>query len=363
MKKNYDVIGLMSGTSLDGLDIAYCEFRVSTNKWEWDILSAETVRYDQVWVRLLKEAPTLDGLSLALLNNSFGHWIGQTVDKFIRDHKIKPLLIASHGHTVFHRPADKMTLQIGSGAAIAAETRITTISDFRSLNIALGGEGAPLVPIGDRLLFSDYDACVNIGGFANISAELNNKRVAFDICPANIVLNNLANVLGFPFDPSGSLASKGELNMPLFNELEQIEFYLKEGPRSLGREWVENKILPIIEHSKLESQQLLTTFTHHVASQISKCLPARKDAKVIFTGGGTHNSFLMSLIRDQSLCEIVIPSENIINFKEALIFAFLGVLRLEGMNNCLAEATGSICDCSGGAIHIPPSDKKRYTNN
>ncbi|HLN53267.1 MAG TPA: anhydro-N-acetylmuramic acid kinase [Lentimicrobium sp.] len=354
MKKTYKVIGLMSGTSLDGLDIAFCEFSKTKNEWGWEIIVADTIEYDTVWIKLLKEAPNLDGLKLSLLNTSYGHWIGQTVNEFISKNRIKPQLISSHGHTVFHSPSDRMTLQIGSGAAIAAETRITTVSDFRSLNIALGGQGAPLVPIGDRLLFGEFDACVNFGGFANISMESSNERLAYDICPVNIVLNFLAGKLGLPFDAEGMLASKGSLNIDLFHKLENIEFYNKPGPRSLGREWVEDTILPIINQTGIEVYDHLCTYNNHIASQILRNLPKSNSSKVIFTGGGTYNTFLMSLIREKSLCKIVIPSEIVINFKEALIFAFLGILRFEGIDNCLAEATGSACDCSGGAVHLPP---------
>lgn len=354
MKKIYNVIGLMSGTSLDGLDIAYCELRINRNKWESTILEAETVNYTHVWKQILQEAPGLDGLGLSLLHTSYGHWIGQTVNQFIKKFSITPDLIASHGHTVFHRPQDRMTLQIGSGPAIAAETGITTISDFRSLNIALGGQGAPLVPMGDKLLFGEYDACVNIGGFANISIKNKKGRVAFDICPVNIVLNLLAEEIGLPFDPLGSNAKGGRFNKTLFDKLEILDYYFIEGPRSLGKEWVEKEILPLLKESRLSISDLLCTFTHHAAVQISKALPKEKGNRAIFTGGGTHNSFLIELIREKSQCEIIIPSDKVIEYKEALVFALLGVLRFKNLNNCLAEATGACCDCSSGAVHIPP---------
>ena len=359
MKTRYYVIGLMSGTSLDGLDIAYCEFKAEGDEWEWTIPFAETVKYDKYLYGQLKAAPAMNGLELALLNTSYGHWIGHAVTAFIDKYNLHPDLIASHGHTVFHRPSEKMTLQIGSGAAIAAEIMITTVSDFRSLNVALGGQGAPLVPIGDRMLFGKFDACVNIGGFANISFESSDKkRVAFDICPANIVLNILANRFGMPYDSYGKLAAEGSIDPSLFNKLENLEFYKRKGPKSLGREWVEHMIFPLIENSGLDTKTLLSTFTNHIASQISSTLPSGKARKVIFTGGGTHNSRLISLIKEKTSCEIVIPEENVINFKEALIFAFLGVLRIKGMFNCLADATGSSLDCSGGAIHLPPQPKQ-----
>lgn len=354
MKKTYNVIGLMSGTSLDGLDIAFCEIRVRNAKWEFDIFETETVKYPQVWTQLLKDAHTMDGLGLALLHVSYGHWIGQSVSQFINKHKIHPRLIASHGHTVFHRPQEKMTLQIGSGAAIAAETNITTISDFRSLDVALGGQGAPLVPIGDRLFFSQYEACVNIGGFANISMETDGMRKAWDICPANIVLNYLSDKIGLPYDPAGSISSGATKDEKLFQLLENMTFYKIKGPKSLGREWIEKEILPQLNSGDIPVESLLSTFTHHIASQISKNLPKDAHSKVIFTGGGTHNAFLIELIRQYSKCQIVIPNTKIIEYKESLIFALLGVLRFEGMNNCLSDATGASVDCCSGAIHLPP---------
>lgn len=350
-------MGLMSGTSLDGLDIAHCELRLINNLWEFDILEAETVKYTQVWLELLREAPSLDGLSLALLHTSYGHWIGQTVNQFNKKHRIRPKLIASHGHTIFHRPAEKMTLQIGSGAAIAAETRITTVSDFRSMDIALGGQGAPLVPIGDKLLFGDYDACINIGGFANISMDVDELRKAWDICPANFVLNNLTNRLGLPFDPSGSIAQSGTLNEHLYAELNNLHYYSQEGPKSLGKEWVDQYIFPILNNSGLSLPDLICTFTHHIAFQICNNIKSEKQYSAIFTGGGTHNSFLINLIKQFSQNEIIIPSDKVIDYKEALIFALLGVLRIEQIDSCLSSATGSTIDSCGGAIHFPPQGK------
>lgn len=354
MKKTYQVIGLMSGTSLDGLDIAYCEFRLNNSKWSFDILEAETIKYTQVWLQILQDAPALDGVGLALLNTSYGHWTGQTVNQFNNKHKIHPRLIASHGHTIFHRPQEKMTLQIGSGAAIAAETGITTVSDFRALNIALGGQGAPLVPVGDELLFGDYGACINIGGFANISIPSPKGRVAFDICPANIILNYLSNKIGLPFDPSGSIAASGKINEELLDSFNNLLYYKQPAPKSLGKEWVEHNVMPLLEPSKLDPRDLLCTFTHHIAAQISINLPQASASKALFTGGGSHNSYLINLLKEKSVCHITEPPSKVIDFKEALIFGLLGVLRFEGMTNCYASATGARVDCSSGALHLPP---------
>jgi anhydro-N-acetylmuramic acid kinase len=247
-----------------------------------------------------------------------------------------------------------MTLQIGSGAAIAAETGITTVSDFRAMNIALGGQGAPLVPAGDELLFGDYAACINIGGFANISLPSLKGRQAFDICPANIVLNYLSNKIGLPFDPSGSIAAGGKLNEELLHELNNLDYYNQPAPKSLGKEWVEQNVIPLLDRTELSSNDLLCTFTHHIATQISKNLPSLDNSKALFTGGGSHNSYLINLLKEKSGCEIVVPSSKVVDFKEALIFGLLGVLRLEGMTNCYAVATGARIDCSSGALHLPP---------
>lgn len=354
MKKTYDVIGLMSGTSVDGLDIAHCEIRQYNSKWEADILHAETIPYTHIWMELLKDAMHADGHGLAVLDASYGHWIGQTVNNFIKKNSIHPKLISSHGHTIFHSPTEKMTLQIGNGAAIASETGITTICDFRSLNVALGGQGAPLVPIGDKLLFSAYSACVNIGGFANISLELNNKRAGYDLCPANTLLNDYANRLGYPFDPSGTIAQGGINHLPLFNALENISIYNTLGPRSLSRESINRYFIPLLNEFEIDATGMLTTLTHHIASQIAKHLPRDKNSKVLFTGGGAKNNFLIELIKQQSDCEIIVPDVKLVDFKEALIFALLGVLRMENINNCLAEVTGATVDCCSGVIHYPP---------
>lgn len=357
MRKRFEALGLMSGTSMDGLDIALCEFRMVNYKWEFGIIQAETIQYSPVWLQILKEAPFLDGLSLTQLNVSFGHWMGQTALHFIEKFKAHPRIIASHGHTIFHRPNDHMTLQIGSGAAIAAETGIITVSDFRAMDIALGGQGAPLVPIGDKLLFESYSACLNIGGFANISYEKEGGRIAYDICPANIILNMLSAKMGFPFDPSGINASQGNCNATLLKKLDAIDYYKQSGPKSLGREWVERVILPILNDNRLEVKDLLSTFTQHIANQICRNLPRDKKSITILSGGGTHNLFLVNLVKKQALCTIEVPDQNIVDYKESLIFAFLGMLRMEGINNCLAEATGAVCDSSGGVIHLPPSKK------
>jgi len=353
MKEKYKVIGIMSGTSLDGLYMAFCTFETENGHWNFGILEAETISYSREWLDLLTKLPQSDALSISMAHAAYGKWIGESCRAFIKKHQLNPSLIASHGHTIFHNPKAFLTLQIGSGAAIAAETGITTVCDFRSLDVALHGQGAPLVPIGDRLLFGDYAACVNIGGFANISAETNGQRLAYDICPANIVLNAVVSELGLRFDESGNIAGSGKTDTDLLRQLDKLPYYSQPSPKSLGREWVEKWIQPILDQSTISLADMLSTLTEHIAGQISRSLPPSTTQKFLFTGGGVHNKYLMERIAALSECCIVIPDTKTIEFKEALIFAFLGVLRLRGENNCLAEVTGADHDNCGGAVYLP----------
>jgi len=344
-------IGLMSGTSLDGLDIALCTFDFSHNRISYSIDNAETIPYPAEIAEILTHAISADAMKYFSIHAIYGEWIGVECQKFISRNDAKPLLIASHGHTIFHRPADGFTTQIGSGAHIAAKTKIRTVCDFRSLDVALGGQGAPLVPIGDRLLFGEFDACVNIGGFSNISLEIDQKRKAWDICAANFVLNHYAQKLGMDFDKSGQIAASGKIIAPLLESLNNLEFYSKLPPKSLGREWVEEFILPRCNKYHDDISGVLNTLTIHIADAISKAIPSNSSAKVLFTGGGVHNDFLMKNIRDLSNCSIIMPDTQIIDYKEALIFAFLGVLRFKGLPNCLSEVTGAKTDNCGGIIY------------
>jgi len=353
MVKPITALGIMSGTSLDGLDLALCSFSNENERWTYTIIKATTIPYQEDWLNILQKLPGSDALTLAMVNASYGRWIGKACNQFLKDQPLKPLLVASHGHTVFHRPAEGMTLQIGSGAAIAAETGLTTVCDFRSLDVSLGGHGAPLVPIGDKLLFGHFDACVNIGGFANLSYNSGNRRVAWDICPANFLLNREAARIGLKMDESGKIAREGMLDESLLQELNSLDYYLQKGPKSLGREWVEQHMLPIIEKNGSDSATILRTVTEHIAFQVSKALPEKPGGVALFTGGGAHNHFLMERISQQSRLKTVIPDNETIDFKEALIFAFLGVLRITNQPNCLAEVTGASRDNCGGAIYQP----------
>ena len=354
MQKEYRVIGVMSGTSLDGLDIVLCKIKFENEKYSFELESAETFKYSGDLKEKLSTAQNLSGFELIKFHKSYGKYIGQQIKSFLKEQE-KPDFIASHGHTVFHRPDENITLQIGDGAFIAAETGIITISDFRNIDTALKGQGAPLVPIGDKLLFPGYDYCINLGGFANISFDdEKNKRIAFDICPVNILANDFAKETGAEYDLNGELGEKGEINDDLLNELNNIDFYNIKPPKSLGREYAEEVFVPVFDKYKISVQDKLRTLYEHIAIQIVKITTrtGQLKLKILFTGGGTFNKFLMKRLSELSENKIVIPDELIIDYKEAIIFAFLGVLRFEGKVNCLSSVTGALQDNCGGSIYF-----------
>lgn len=341
----------MSGSSLDGLDIALCRFRYNS-RWTYEILETKNIKYTEEWILNLREAPTLSGESLMKLNINYGKFIGTEVKKFIRENNVTPELIASHGHTVFHNPDEGYTLQIGDGQSIATSTGIITIVDFRSKDIANGGQGAPLVPIGDKLLFGDFDYCVNLGGIANISFDHEGERIGFDISPANQILNYLSNQLGFEFDEGGRYAQLGKMNSHLFDHLNNHIYYSKPYPKSLSNSTVRDSFLKIIDSNSSAIEDKLYTTCKHIAYQINKHIKNSK-SQVLLTGGGAHNTFLIEAIKQETGAEIIVPDENLIDYKEALIFAFMGLLRIENQTNCLSSVTGAQQDSSSGSIFFP----------
>ncbi len=344
----YLVVGTMSGTSLDGLDLAAVEFTYNAHRWEFTVVAAETIAYTTEWEEKLKSSPTLSGEQLIELHYSYGRFTGQEIKKFLQKHALAPDLIASHGHTVFHQPEKGFTFQLGNGAPIAAETGIPTVADFRTGDVALGGQGAPLVPVGDRMLFADYESCLNLGGFANISFDQYGKRIAFDICPVNFILNDLAQKSGWPYDAGGELGRAGKVNKKLLEQLNQLAFYRQPPPKSLGREWMDDHFMPIMAASGISLNDQLRTAYEHIAMQISDASPGT--GKMLVTGGGAFNTFLIERLKYHLKSEIVIPHAEIIQFKEAIVFAFLGLLRFLGDINCYASVTGARRDSSVGVI-------------
>lgn len=345
-------LGVMSGTSLDGIDMALCRFSRQDEMWHYDILRCDTVDLGDDLRRRLAAADTLSGLDLMLLDRDFATFTATQINRFLEKAAVRPDFIASHGQTVFHQPDRGLTVQIGSGAVIAALTGITTVCDFRTTDVALGGQGAPLVPIGDKLLFGSYEACLNLGGFSNISFGSNGIRRAFDISPCNMLLNRLALKMGLPCDKDGMNSRDGYIFRPLLERLNGLAYYRTEGAKSLGKEWFDTEIWPLFEQSELCVTDQLRTAVEHIAIQITDVFKRHHIKSVLVTGGGAKNLFLMDRIRLFAPdTMVVIPQETIVDFKEAIVFAFLGLLRLCGENNCLASVTGATADCCGGAVY------------
>ena len=338
---SYNIVSLMSGTSLDGLDLVKCNFK-KNKTWSFSISKSKTIKYSQFWEKKLNEAHLYNNDEIEKISCQYGCFLANKIKEFSDLKNID--LITSHGHTIFHQPKKKITLQIGCGQTIANQTNIKTVTNFRTSDVLLGGQGAPLVPVGDLKLFRKYKYCLNLGGFANISIKKNNQIFAFDICPVNIVLNYLSKRKNKKFDKNGHFGMKGKIIPEILIKLNNINYYKLLAPKSLSREWLEINILPLLE-TKYNTEDLLHTFYEHIANMISKELV---DGNCLITGGGTHNEYLIKKIKDYSKSEIIIPKKNIIDFKEAIIFGFLGLLRIENEINCLKTVTGASRDsCSG----------------
>jgi anhydro-N-acetylmuramic acid kinase len=359
---SYKVIGVMSGTSLDGLDLAFCEFCYENSQWSYDLKIAETIEYSDVLKERLKNAVNVSGLELALLNSDYGHFLGEEIKKFIEKNNLNVDLVSVHGHTIFHQPEKRLTLQIGDGAAMASYVDCPVVTQFRNVDVALGGQGAPLVPIGDKLLFNTAGFRLNLGGIANISFAENQKTTAFDICVCNMALNYLVlhirslSGVEMTYDENGNIAKSGQLNLELLSQLNQLDFFSKLPPKSLGFEWFEEHFLPALDAFHCSIEDKLHTVCEHIAKQISNVVNSQQNVEektMLITGGGAKNGFLMSKIRQHSKCKIEETNPLIIDFKEALIFAFLGVLRIREEANCLADVTGATHDNIGGCIYLP----------
>ena len=340
----------MSGTSMDGVDIAYCEFLHENQKWSFTIKEAKTVPYDQNWLVRLSQLHKQPIHLFPKTDAFYGRYLGKIINQFIKDYNLQADFIASHGHTIFHQPENGFTAQIGCGAGISAECGLPVVNNFRVIDVLLGGQGAPLVPIGDQFLFANYDACLNLGGFSNISFR--NSQKAFDISPCNMAFNLLANELNLPFDENGNIAANGSINVVLLNALNNIDFYRKYNAKSLGIEWFNQSFLPILKQFECESiEDKMATISLHIAQQIAKVINAENIDNVLVTGGGAHNKILIQNIQALTKTQIIIPDSLTINYKEALIFAFLGVLRIRNEVNILKSVTGAVSNSIGGALH------------
>jgi anhydro-N-acetylmuramic acid kinase len=350
-KHNYNVIGVMSGTSLDGVDLAHINFEIKNGKWSYQIFECDTISYSNEMISKLKNGIHFNSSDLSELNIEYTNLLGNIISEFITKNNISNLdAVCSHGHTILHQPQNGFTLQIGNLPEIAKITNQKVVCDFRVQDVLLGGQGAPLVPIGDKVLFSEFDYCLNLGGFSNISFEENNERIAFDISPVNTVLNFYANTFGLEYDDKGKISESGNISLELFDKLNKLEFYQKTYPKSLGFEFVQEIVLPILESYSISTEDKMRTFTEHIAIQIGNILQT-KTGKLLISGGGVYNDFLIDRIKNHlPKTEIIIPDEKTIKFKEALIFALLGVLKLRNEVNVLASVTGAKQNHSSGEV-------------
>ncbi len=354
MEERLTTIGLMSGTSLDGVDLACCAFIRKSGVWSYEGLAYRCIPYPESWKAKLHRAFHQDLNTLKLLDKEYGEYLGTLILQFIQEFQLTPDLIASHGHTVFHKPQESFTLQIGDGQAIARATGIPVVNDFRFEDVSKGGQGAPLVPAGDKLLFAAYPVCLNIGGIANVSFDdSNGNRIAFDVCAANQVLDAIAGRMGYAYDENGAIARSGTISDDLLRQLNQLDFYRQDAPKSLGREWVEECIWPLLRESNLVPADLLRTFTEHIAIQIGKAVHGITSSSMLLTGGGAHNHFLADRIRANCHHRVVVPEKNLVDFKEALVFGFLGMLRWKDEINVYSSVTGASSDSCAGRIHLP----------
>ncbi|KQC32766.1 anhydro-N-acetylmuramic acid kinase [Nonlabens sp. YIK11] len=348
--QNYNVVGVMSGTSLDGIDLVHVNLQYS-GKWSFKIIHQDCKNYSLKWKQRLQKGIELNAIDLKQLNLDYTNHLALVIKEFIEDHAIDNLLaICSHGHTISHDPANGHTLQIGNLPQLATLTGHRVVCDFRVQDVQLGGQGAPLVPIGDRLLFSDYEYCLNLGGFANVSYEQNGNRQAYDLCAVNVVLNHYAQKLGKEYDDNGAFAKAGTPQSTILKQLAALPYYDLPAPKSLGIEWVNAYIFPILDQLE-DSRDVIATYTQHIAQIISHSLPDH--SRVVVTGGGAYNDYLIHLIDHNRAQKLHLPAPEIIDMKEAIIFALLGVLRLRNENNCLASVTGALHDHCGGKIYTP----------
>lgn len=352
-----NITGQMSGTSLDGIDFANCTFHeLNSSKLSYTLHAAETYEYPEVWKEKLQSAPTLSGLELTKLSIEYGKLIGEFALDFHTKNQLKPHYLSIHGYTVFHQPNQQIGLQIGHGAYCAQAAKLPVICDFRSSDIAASGQGAPLVPIGDSMLFSEFDACLNLGGFSNISFFSGGPQRGFDICPCNLPLNHLSlELANLPYDKNGELGKAGTINQTLLHELNQLAYYsLPNSGKSLGTEWLNQYFFPLLQGytNAIPTPNILRTVYEHIAHQIASVINKHQPEKVLVTGGGAHNEFLMEeILQKITSTQLVIPEADLINFKEAIVFALLGWLRVHQKNNILKSYTNAVENSTAGAVY------------
>ena len=365
--RSYRILGLMSGSSLDGLDIAYCEFSLAPtgDLLSWELLQCSTLPYTNEWIEVLSQLPTATGYDLARSDAAFGRYLGKLTAEFIRVNSLSPSFIASHGHTTLHDPGQGFTLQVGDGSAIAAVTGIPVISQFRQMDLAYGGQGAPLAPLADRMLMGEADFYLNLGGIANISARTGERFVAFDITGANQILNALAATIGLEYDDGGNIARRGKPDPLLLHKASQLPYFQQPYPKSLGNKWVREKQIDQFIAAPGSVSDKLHTAVLLIAGQVAAALESvlsqerfdKSHFQMLITGGGAFNDFLVERIRlacqSRASLSVTVPGPKLVAFKEAALIALMGALRLEERPNCIASVTGATKNAVGGVIHLP----------
>jgi len=364
----YKVIGLMSGSSLDGLDIAYVHLNENGGKWSFEIIYSACIPYDQHWRSRLTNSTRLSAVEYLLLHSDYGHYLAERVIDFIDKNELhhKVDIISSHGHTTFHLPAKRMTAQLGDGAALAAVTQLPVVTDLRSLDVAFGGQGAPIVPVGEKILFPGIEYFLNLGGIANLSSLKNDDPLAFDICAANRVLNLLAEDIQLDFDKDGQIASTGKLNDDLLRLLNDLPYYDLPHPKSLPNSFGTEEVYPLIKKFDLPLADALRTYVEHITIQVKNALIKTRsfegsseninnNPQLLITGGGALNGFMIGRLKDHlrtTGVNVIVPAPEIINYKEALIIALIGTLRWREEYNVIASVTGARRNSIGGALWL-----------
>ena len=353
MEESVHCIGLMSGTSMDGVDLAHCTFTHNNGQWHFQMNAAECMPYPEVWQKRLVHLSEQNAEVFAKTNVYYGHFLGQCVQQFAENNQLTETtdLVSSHGQTVFHNPARGYTIQIGHGAAIAKECNLPVVCDLRTSDMAYRGQGAPIVPFGEQLLFPSHKQFVNIGGITNVSLHSENSVIGYDVCMGNLLLDAIAETMGQSFDRSGLLAQSGKVNQNLLSQLNDHDFFEKPPPKSLDAEEVINTFFPIVMASPLSNADRMATLVEHIAIQLAANL--NKEFPVLLTGGGALNNYLVTRIEAHFENEIIVPEQQLIEFKEALIIALLGVLRLQKQPNVLSSVTGAEKNTINGAVYLP----------
>lgn len=366
--KKYNIIGIMSGSSMDGVDLAHCSITKDGESYDFQINHGETIEFNENWRIRLSQLRKQSALNYVKTDIFFGYYLGELCNDFIQKNNLEVDFIASHGHTAFHDPIKGVTAQVGDGQSISAKTNLPVITDFRRMDVAKFGEGAPLVTLADDLLFNSYDFCLNLGGFANISCSQTAGRVGYDICANNILLNRIARDLGQSFDEDGKIADSGSINYELLGELNAIEYYEKPYPKSLNRDWINKELWHIVRSYRETSlEDRMATLVDHIAGQIGKNIDALSQGhsegkKVLITGGGAFNNTLIDYIKSHTDAELVVPEDKLVNYKESLAFALLGALRVQNKVNVIGNGTGAKENSIAGALHGDFSNLIQYND-